>query len=153
MTSTKENESSSVVVLSLGAIEIKGDKCFVDGKPTRNPVLIGLALLDFLEHNSEHPKFQETFEFLTNYIKENNLRNTYERKEILKAIFDLKDPFSSDDLFLCMENRKRPLCRASIYNAINLFVDAKIIVKAKIPVDGKYYVSWFKLNPKIIDHE
>lgn len=149
MTSTNENESSNVVVLSLGAIEIKGDKCLVDGKPTRNPVLIGLALLDFLEYNSEHPRFQETFEFLTNYIKENNLRNTYERKEVLKAVFELEGSFNAEDLFLAMENRKRPLSRATIYNAIKLFLNAKIIVNSKTSIGGKYYVSTYQLNPKM----
>lgn len=127
--------------LTIGAIEIKTDKCYIDGKPTRNPVLIGLALLDFLEHNSEPPGFQETFELLTNHIKDNNLRQTYERKELLKAVHECGSSFRAEDLYLAMANRKHPISRATIYNAIELFLSAKIIVKSFEMVEEKTFPS------------
>ena len=146
------NNTPETKTLNLGAIEIKTDKCYIDGKATKNPVLIGLAVLDFIEHNSEPIGFKTTNEMLVSFIKSNNLRQTSERTELLKAIHNFEHIFNVEDLFKAMLNRKCRLSRATIYNALNLFFKAKIIIKSIHNKENSGFpinTAWFELNPEI----
>lgn len=134
----------------IGELEIKNDKVYVDGKFTSNPTLIGLAILDAIEDKPKHINFESTKNMLIAYIKEHKHRQTPERLELLKVIHEI-DSFNAEDLYNLMKNRGYAVCRATIYNAIDLFVKSNIIKRNVLVEDKVNYPSVkFELNPVLL---
>ena len=61
---------------------------------------------------------------LTNYLEENKLRKTPERYAILDAIFDFNGHFTLEELESKMEIKNFRVSRATLYNAIKLFMNS-----------------------------
>lgn len=66
-------------------------------------------------------------EVLRQYLQEKNFRNTPERYTILDEIYALDHHFNVDDLYLIMQQKKYHVSKATIYNTIEIFLDAGLI--------------------------
>lgn len=68
-------------------------------------------------------------EVLKQYLLDKSYRNTPERYAILEEIYHLDHHFNVDDLYLLMINKKYHVSKATIYNTIEIFLDAGLIRK------------------------
>lgn len=66
-------------------------------------------------------------EVLKQYLQEKKFRNTPERYTILEEIYNMDHHFNVDDLYLLMLNKKYHVSKATIYNTIEIFLDAGLI--------------------------
>lgn len=66
---------------------------------------------------------------LTQYLSQNKLRKTPERYTILDKIYSLNDHLSVDDLFNALECDAYHVSRATIYNTMELLVEAGLVHK------------------------
>lgn len=84
---------------------------------------------------------------LKNYLQEKGFRNTPERYTILEEIYNLDDHFNVDDLYLIMMQKKYHVSKATIYNTIEIFLDAGLIRKhqfgEKTLTSSSYEKSYF----------
>ncbi|AFR34859.1 Fur family transcriptional regulator [Riemerella anatipestifer] len=84
---------------------------------------------------------------LKQYLQENGFRNTPERYTILEEIYKLDEHFNVDDLYLIMLNKKYHVSKATIYNSIEIFLDAGLIRKhqfgEKSMTSASYEKSFF----------
>lgn len=63
------------------------------------------------------------------YLKSRKLRHTAERDAIFARICQIKDLFTPDTIWKQLENDNFHVSRASIYNTIELLLDANIVVR------------------------
>lgn len=69
-------------------------------------------------------------DILTNYLETNKYRKTSERYEILDAAYSIGGQFAMDDLDkLLAEERHFPVSRATLYNAMTLFMEMRLIIR------------------------
>ena len=80
---------------------------------------------------------------LRQYLKDKGLRNTPERYTILEEIYNYDEHFNVDDLYLLMIQRKYHISKATIYNTIEVFLDAGLIRKHQFGEDSTYEKSYF----------
>ena len=66
---------------------------------------------------------------LRQYLLEKGFRNTPERYTILEEIYNMDHHFNVDDLYLLMMQKKYHVSKATIYNTIEIFLDAGLIRK------------------------
>lgn len=66
-------------------------------------------------------------EVLKQYLKDKSYRNTPERYTILEEIYKLDGHFNVDDLYLIMMKKKYHVSKATIYNTVEIFLDAGLI--------------------------
>lgn len=86
---------------------------------------------------------EETKEVLRKYLKEKGLRNTPERYTILEEIYNYDQHFNVDDLYFLMIQRKYHISKATIYNTIEVFLDAGLIRKHQFGERVMYEKSYF----------
>ncbi|MDR0574890.1 MAG: transcriptional repressor [Tannerella sp.] len=65
----------------------------------------------------------------SDYLRNKKLRNTAERDAIFTAVCQTKDPFTIETIRQQLENTNFHVSRASVYNTIELLLDAKIVVR------------------------
>lgn len=84
---------------------------------------------------------------LKQYLQEKGFRNTPERYTILDEIYNLDHHFNVDDLYLIMMQKKYHVSKATIYNTIEIFLDAGLIRKhqfgEKTLTSSSYEKSYF----------
>lgn len=84
---------------------------------------------------------------LRNYLLEKGFRNTPERYTILEEIYNMDHHFNVDDLYLLMLQKKYHVSKATIYNTIEIFLDAGLIRKhqfgEKTLTSSSYEKSYF----------
>jgi Fur family ferric uptake transcriptional regulator len=84
---------------------------------------------------------------LKQYIQQKNFRNTPERYTILEEIYKMDCHFNVDDLYFLMMKKKYHVSRATIYNTIDIFLDAGLIRKhqfnEKVLTSSSYEKSYF----------
>ena len=80
---------------------------------------------------------------LRQYLKDKGLRNTPERYTILEEIYNYDEHFNVDDLYLLMLQRKYQISKATIYNTIEVFLDAGLIRKHQFGEGSTYEKSYF----------
>ena len=79
---------------------------------------------------------------LTNYLEENHFRKTPERFAILETIYKMDGHFTLEELGARMELENFRVSRATLYNAINLFLKLRIIVRHNFQQGTKYEASY-----------
>lgn len=86
-------------------------------------------------------------EVLRQYLQEKGFRNTPERYTILEEIYKLDQHFNVDDLYLLMIQKKYHVSKATIYNTLEIFIDAGLIRRhqfgEKTSTSSSYEKSYF----------
>ena len=81
------------------------------------------------------------------YLQEKGYRNTPERYSILEEIYNQDYHFNVDDLYLLMMQKKYHVSKATIYNTLEIFLDAGLIRKhqfmEKALTSSSYEKSYF----------
>lgn len=84
---------------------------------------------------------------LKQYLHDKGYRNTPERYAIIEEIYSLDKHFNVDDLYLLMIEKKYQVSKATIYNTIEIFLDAGLIRKhqfgEKTLTSSSYEKSYF----------
>ena len=84
---------------------------------------------------------------LKQYLQDKGYRNTPERYAIIEEIYNLDHHFNVDDLYLLMIQKKYQVSKATIYNTIEIFLDAGLIRKhqfgEKTLTSSSYEKSYF----------
>lgn len=80
-----------------------------------------------------HPAEKETIdlvkEIFRSYLREHNQRQTPERFLVLEQIYQADGHFDADDIFFNMKNSEARVSRATVYNTLDLLVEAGLVQK------------------------
>lgn len=96
-----------------------------------------------MEKKGKNKEIEIIKEVLRQYLKDKGLRNTPERYTILEEIYNYNEHFNVDDLYLLMLQRKYHISKATIYNTIEVFLDAGLIRKHQFGEGSMYEKSYF----------
>jgi Fur family ferric uptake transcriptional regulator len=78
-------------------------------------------------------------EAFSEYLKDKRLRHTTERDAIFEKIYHTKCLFTLDTIWKQLEDDNFHVSRASIYNTIELLLDAKIVVRHQFTATNVQY--------------
>ncbi|RQP13167.1 MAG: transcriptional repressor [Chryseobacterium sp.] len=100
-----------------------------------------------MDRNNKEKNIAIVKEVLKQYLQDRGLRNTPERYAIIEEIYNLDHHFNVDDLYLLMIHKKYQVSKATIYNTIEIFLDAGLIRKhqfgEKTLTSSSYEKSYF----------
>lgn len=83
----------------------------------------------------EESTYEAAKDIFTEYLKKHKHRKTPERFAILKRIYSLDNHFNADSLYNMMQDEYR-VSLATVYNTLELLIDAKLIIKHQL--DGQF---------------
>lgn len=75
---------------------------------------------------------EEACSLFDHYLESHNMRKTPERLNILKCIYSQDASFDLESLQTRLEENKFYVSRATLYNALQLFLDCNLIIKLPI---------------------
>ena len=96
----------------------------------------------------EEGSYNDIKEIFTEYLKKHQHRKTPERYAILERIFAYEGHFNADILYHIMQANYR-VSLATIYNTLELLVDAKLIIKHQL---GNQFAQYEKAFGSITHH-
>ena len=85
-------------------------------------------------------------QILTKYLDDNKLRKTPERFAVLDAVYSFNGHFSIQELSEKIEEDFFPVSRATLYNALNLFVSLHLVVCHRLSMGTMYQASYESAN-------
>lgn len=79
--------------------------------------------------DSTHPTIDTLLTMFSDYLKNKKLRHTAERNAIFTKICQTTEPFTLEMIRQQLEDANFHVSRASVYNTIELLLDANIVVR------------------------
>jgi Fur family ferric uptake transcriptional regulator len=71
------------------------------------------------------------------YLRENNMKRTGERDEILRHVCAFDEHFEFDTLLEQLSRTQFRVSRATLYNTMDKFINAGILIKHQVATNGK----------------